>query len=570
MDLSSFKMRIRIIFIFIFVFSIVLMFRLFSIQVVNKNIYAEKADQQYMTLAGEVFDRGLIFFSKKDNSLVSAATNLMGFKIALNTSKVTDPEFLYQALKPYIKMSHEKFIFHASKKDDPYEEIQVGLNKEQISEIQNLKLSGVNFYRDNWRFYPGGDLASQTIGFLAYKEDDLIGQYGLERFYENILSKPKDELYLNFFAEVFSNIRENISSKKSSQGDLVTTIEPIVQKTLESELTNTFEKWKVDQAGGIIINPLNGQIYAIASLPNFDLNNFRNVSDVGVFRHPFVENVFEFGSVVKPLVIASAIDAGVLTPETTYFDHGFITVDKKQIYNFDKKGRGLVTMQEVLNQSLNTGMVYAESKLGHDKFRSYLKSFGLGEKTGVDLPNEIPGLIKNLDSPRNIEYANASFGQGIALTPIQLVRALSSLANGGNLITPHFVKKIRYSNGKIKDIDYQIEKKTLVKKEANETISRMLTGAFESYGKGSYKIPNYSIAAKTGTAQVAKKDGRGYYDDRNMHSFFAYFPAYEPQFLVFLYLENPKGVQYASQSLIPVFMNLTNFLINYYNVPPDR
>jgi cell division protein FtsI/penicillin-binding protein 2 len=172
-------------------------------------------------------------------------------------------------------------------------------------------------------------------------------------------------------------------------------------------------KWKADQAGGIIINPQNGEIYAMAGFPNFDLNNFRNVSDPDIFRNPLVENVFEMGSVIKPLVMASAIDAGAVTPETSYYDSGSITVDKKVISNFDKKGRGQVTMQDVLNQSLNTGMVFAESKLGHEKFREYVKAFGLGEKTGIDLPNETSGLMKNLlTSPRDIEYANASFGQG--------------------------------------------------------------------------------------------------------------------------------------------------------------
>jgi len=247
-----------------------------------------------------------------------------------------------------------------------------------------------------------------------------------------------------------------------------------------------------------------------------------------------------------------------------------VTIDKKQIYNFDKKGRGLVTIQDVLNQSLNTGMVFAESKLGHDKFRSYMKSYGIGEKTGIDLPNETSGLIKNLDSPRNIEYANAAFGQGIALTPIEAIRAFSVLANGGNLVSPHLVKEIKYDNGSSKTIPYPLAKEGLIKKETSVTITNMLIKVFESYNEGVHKLDNYSVATKTGTAQVAKKEGGGYYDDRNMHSFFGYFPAYDPKFIVFLYLENPKGIKYASQTLIPPFINITNFLLNYYNVAPDR
>lgn len=569
MNLSSFKIRIRIISVLVFLFAGILITRLFFVQVLNNNSYAERADKQYSTPASDIFNRGSIFFSNKDGSLVAAGTVSSGFKIALNTKKIIDPEFLYESLSPYLELDYDRFIYQASKVDDPYEEIATHLTKEQIDEINSLELPGVSIFKDSWRFYPGGDLASHSLGFLAYKGNDKVGQYGLERYYEEILSKPKDEIYVNFFAEVFSNIKDTISNT-NNQGSIITTIEPTTQHTLESELFSAFEKWDADQAGGVIINPQTGEIYAIAGFPSFDLNNFQNVPDTAVYRNPIIENVFEFGSVIKPLVMAGAIDAGVITPETTYIDKGFVTVENKKINNFDKKGRGLVNMQDVLDQSLNTGMVFVEEKLGHEKFSLYMKSYGIGEKTGIDLPNETSGLIKNLDSPRDIEYANAAFGQGIALTPIEAVRAFSSLANGGNLIVPHLAKEIKYDNGLSEILKYPVTERALIKKDAADTITRMLVHVFESYDNGSHKLDNYSVATKTGTAQVAKKEEGGYYEDRHMHSFFGYFPAYEPQFLVFLFLENPKDIKYASQTLIPPFVNITKFLLNYYNIPPDR
>ena len=199
-----------------------------------------------------------------------------------------------------------------------------------------------------------------------------------------------------------------------------------------------------------------------------------------------------------------------------------------------------------------------------------MKSYGIGEKTGIDLPNETSGLIKNLESPRDIGYANASFGQGIALTPIEAVRAFSVLANGGNMITPHITKQIRYDDGTSKIMEYPVVKSGIIKKETSETISRMLVHVFESYDGGSHKFEHYSVGSKTGTAQVAMENGKGYYVDRHTHSFFGYFPAYDPQFIVFMFLKNPKEVKYASQTLIPPFVNITKFLLNYYNVPPDR
>lgn len=569
MNLSSFHSRIIIVSICIFFFASILIGKLFYIQIVHKNLYINKADRQYSTPTSNIFDRGSIFFTKKDGSLVAGATISSGFKIAINAKNIVDVEMIYQTLDPYMEMDHDTFILKANKKTDPYEEVAFHLTKEQVTEIDNLKLPGISIYKDNWRFYPGETLSSHTLGFLAYKGDDKVGQYGLERFYNDILSKPKDDTYVNFFAEVFSNIKNSVLNVKK-QGDIVTTIEPAVQNTLESELKSAFSKWNVDIAGGIVMNPQTGEIYAIAGMPDFDLNKFGEVKNSSVYRNILVEDVLEFGSVIKPLVMSAALDAGVVTPETTYLDKGVVTVDKKDIYNFDKKGRGTVSMQSVLDQSLNTGMVFTESKLGHDKFRTYMKSYGIGEKTLIDLPNETSGLIKNLDSPRNIEYANASFGQGIALTPIEAARAFSIIANGGNIITPHLIKQIRYNDGTYENKDYPQTSSLIIKKETSVTISKMLAHVFEAYDSGAHKFEHYTVAAKTGTAQVAMEKGGGYYTDRHTHSFFGYFPAYDPQFLVFLFLKNPKGVQYASQSLIPPFMNITKFLLNYYNVPPDR
>lgn len=568
MNKSSFQSRVRFIIFCIFLVAGIILARLFFVQVIHKDLYTERADKQYITSASNVFKRGSIFFSKKDNSMVSAATVTSGFKIAIIPKNIIDPLDTYKKLSPYLKMDEATFLAKESKKDDPYEEIATGLTKEQVDQIENLNIKGVSIYKDNWRSYPGGSLASHTIGFLAYKGDSLIGQYGLERFYNTTLSKPKDESYVNFFAEVFSNIKDTLSN--TSKGDIVTTIEPSVQYNLESELSDTLKKWNADQAGGIIMDPKTGEIYAIAGFPDFDLNDFKNVSNVGVYRNPLVENVFEFGSVIKPLVVSAAINEKVITPETTYFDTGSVVVEKKTINNFDKKGRGLATMQTVLDQSLNTGMVFIENKLGNKRFSSYMKSYAIGEKTGIDLPNETSGLISNLDSPRNIEYANASFGQGIALTPIEAIRAFSVIANGGNLVTPHLVKEIKYDNGLSKKLDYPIVKENILTKETTNTVTKMLIHVFESYGSGSYKMPNYSVSTKTGTAQVAQENGKGYYTDRHLHSFFGYFPAYDPKFIIFLFLKNPKQINYASQTLIPPFVNMTKFILNYYNVPPDR
>jgi cell division protein FtsI/penicillin-binding protein 2 len=568
----SFLTRSRIILFCVILFAGILLAKLFLVQIINGKTYSEAADRQYATASSDIFERGNIYFERKDGQLVSAATQVSGFKMAINADKILDPEDTYKKLSAVADIAYGDFIAKAEKKNDPYEEILHRLSKEQADAISKLKLPGINIFKEKWRFYPGGNLASHALGFVGYKGDELGGRYGLERQYDDLLSRNVNNPYVNFFAEVFSNIRKTLFENEAFEGDIVTTIEPQVQGFLEKKLKEVKDKYQVDSIGGIIMNPQDGSIYALTAKPDFDPNNFSQVGDVSIFSNPLVENVLEFGSVVKPLVMASALNAGVVTPETTYNDKGSVIVEKKEIFNFDKKGRGPNTsMQEVLNQSLNTGMVFVEQRLGRENLRDYLLSFGINTKTMIDLPNETSGLVSGiLKSPREIEYANAAFGQGIALTPVELVRALASLGNGGNLVVPHVVKEIRYNNGISKELTYPTTP-TKITKNTSETITGMLVTVMDKAIKeGKAKFEHFSVAVKTGTAQVADNTTGGYYTDRHAHSFFGYFPAYEPKFIVFLYAINPKGVSYAATTWTDPFLDITKFLLNYYNVPPDR
>jgi len=564
--------RTKVVFFCFFLFTLVLVAKLFLVQVVYRNSYVEAADRQYATPSSNIFERGTIYFESKDGQLVSAATQTAGFKIAINPVKILNAEDVYQKLFPIIPIVHDEFIAKAEKQNDPYEEIINFLPKEQADAVAALKIPGVSIFKEKWRFYPGGNMASHTLGFVGYKGDELGGRYGLERQYEIELSRNMNNPYINFFAEVFSNISDTLFKGEAKEGDIVTTIEPNVQSFLEKELAAVKEKYQVDSIGGIIMNPKDGSIYALGVKPDFDLNNFSKVKTASTFSNPLVENVLEFGSVVKPLVMASALNEGVVSAGTTYNDKGSVIIEKHEIFNFDKKGRGpWTTMQDVLNQSLNTGMVFVEQKLGKIKLRDYMLSFGIQNKTGIDLPNETSGLISNiLNSPREIEYANAAFGQGIALTPIEMIRALASISNGGNLVVPHIVQRIRYNDGTENKISYPVAR-VKISKEAAEEITRMLVVVMDKSLKGGLaKLDHYSVAVKTGTAQVADSVNGGYYKDRHTHSFVGYFPAYDPQFIVFLYAINPKGIEFAAQTWADPFLEITKFLLNYYEVPPDR
>ena len=397
----------------------------------------------------------------------------------------------------------------------------------------------------------------------------ITGRYGLERYYEETLAREGNKESSSFFADLFLKPGASLLSLRTREGDIVTTIEPTVQGFLEQVIEkDIFDKYSAVSAGGIIMNPKTGEVYAMATTPSFDPNNFSNEKNPAVFLNTLVEGVYEMGSIIKPLTMAAGIDAGVITANTTYDDKGTMVINKSRISNYDGRARGVVPMQEVLNQSLNMGSVFVMQRLGKDKFREYFKAFGLGSETGIDLPNEGVGNIINLESPRDIEYATASFGQGISMTPIETVRALSVLANGGILITPHVVKRTEFSLGPSRDFVPGGERRVL-KKETSDEISRMLTVVVdEALMGGTLKMEHYSIAAKTGTAQLV--EGGSYSKTDYLHTFFGYFPSYDPKFIVFLAVENPRGEAYASHTLSLPFMQIAKFLINYYEIPPDR
>lgn len=563
--------RIRIVLSFVCLIALIIFAKLYWVQIVKGSEYREKAENQYTKPVQSVFERGSIFFESKDNTKIAAATMKEGYTLAINPKLIKDANSVYDALSTYIDLDKKEFLAKAEKKDDPYEEIVRKLDKKIGESIYNMKLPGVVVSKENWRVYPGNNMGAHEIGILGLdSKNNLAGRYGLERYFEDILSRNSVSFTTNFFAEVFSDIKNTVFSSDDKKGDIVTTIEPTVLNFLEKILKETQGKWNSDSIGGIIMDPNTGEIFALSSRPTFNPNDLKDIKDPKIFSNPLVEDVYEMGSIIKPLTMAVGLDTHAINANSTYDDTGFMELNKKKISNFDGRARGVIPVQEVLSQSLNIGAATIALKSGHDEFSKYFKNLGLGEKTGIEQPNEQSGIIKNLDSARDIEIATASYGQGIAMTPMETVRALATLANGGRLITPHLIKKIEHIDGTVEDIKY-IDNNSIFDENTTDDVTKMLVKVVDTaLKKGQAKMEHYSIAAKTGTAQIADHKNGGYYDDRYLHSFFGYFPAYKPRFIVFLYHVYPKDVQFASETLTDPFMQIAKFLINYYEIAPDR
>lgn len=568
----AFKYRLRLLSAGIALLALLLVVRLYFVQIVQGADYSLRAEHQYVSSSQVLFDRGSIYFTTKDGTEVSAATLATGFLIAIDPETLKNPEQAYDAILAHVpSLDHTAFMAAAAKTNDPYEVVAHHVPDDAGRAVDALNIPGVIVELEQWRDYPAGSAAAQSVGFIAFDNDNtLAGRTGLERYYNDILTQGSTGVFGNFFAELFGNVQQILADPRSAQqGDVITSIEPVVQKELDDELGKVQAKYNSDLSGGIIMDPKTGAIYALDTNPEFDLNNFQQ-ENPQYFGNPLVEKRYEFGSIMKTMTMTSGLDSGVITPDTTYDDTGCIEVNKSRICNYDLRARGVIPMQQVLSQSLNVGASWIATRLGHDRMRTYFTNLGLGTETGIDLPSEIHGDIHNLNSPRDVEYDTASFGQGIAATPVETIRALSSIANNGAIVTPHIATAIRLQSGVVKQLSWGQPVQVFSPQAAQETTRMLINVVDVNLGNGTVKIPNMTVAAKTGTAQIAGPDGKYIAGNIFFHSFFGYFPATNPRFAILLYTVKPKGVEYASETLTAPFMDLTHFLINYYNIPPDR
>ncbi len=522
-----------------------LIFNLYRLQIQKGAYYIERAESQFSLVAALRPVRGTIYFSDKNKNKIPAATVKTYPVIFAVPKEIEDIEETASLLHELLGLDAAVIKNALKNPQDLYARLVYRATNEQVATVRDAALKGVYITNSDFRFFPFRELGAHILGFVGLANDGKeIGRYGIERFYDNVLAGTPGE------------VRGDQITKSVSGADVHLTIDRNIQSRAEEILSSLVEDHQAVAGTVIVEEPKTGKILAMGSYPTFDPNNYSTYS-IGRFLNPANAAIYEPGSVFKVLTMAAALDAYKVKSDTRYYDTGELVLNGKTIKNWDLKAHGSITMTEVIERSINTGVAFAERQLGHDNFYNYLLKFGFGEVTGVNLPAEIKGSLRTLkNNARDINYATASFGQGVSVTPIALINAVSAIANGGFLMRPYITE----------DLSPKIIRR-VISEESAEATTRMMVSAVTKAELAA--ISRYNVAGKTGTAQVPDFKNGGYTHDV-INTYIGYAPAFDPRFVVMIKLDKPAGAPLAGATVVPAFRELAQFILNYYNVPPDR
>ena len=546
--------RINFVLFLLFLFGAAILGRLVFLQIIQTGYYKALAQGQQNLSMLVKGDRGDLFIQDKNGNLYTLAANQKIPFVFISPPEIENKDEAIAVLTQVLGVKEDILLAKFQKTESLFELVKKRITSEEKERIRKAEIPGVYIGQENVRYYPQETLASHIVGFT---NSDGIGQYGIEEYYNDTLEgKEGLRQTVKNPASYLSRVLQDTIEDGS---DLILTLDLNIQTRAETLLVKAHEKLKFAEGTIIVIDPQDGRIFALANFPVFDPNKYSQVEELEIFQNSAVQKIFEPGSVMKAITIASAIDQGKITPETTYQDKGTVTISGRTIYNYDQKTYGKQTIAQVLAHSINTGAVFAEQQLGHRDFLKYLEKFQFFAPTNIDTAGEIYSENEVLKNGYDINFATASFGQGIAITPIQLIRSYTALANKGKLVVPFLVAS-RHKQHKQTQI---LSAQTAI------DVTTMLVDAVDQNRVG--KIPGYYIAGKTGTAQIpwsvlgVNKAG---YSEETVQSFLGYFPAYNPQFLILVKLDRPQ-TKAAGASAIPIFKDLAEYLMIYYQIPPD-
>lgn len=570
--------RLHFLIIFFLFFGAVTIGQLLRIQVLYHYTYIAKAREQYGILKEIESQRGEIFWQDiSTGETFPLAMNRTAYNFYIVPKEIDDQENGIRLLTGITGKSREELYFFVRKRTDPYELILRGITQEDRDRINSFFITqrfnerAYGFEEASVRYFSAGELTAHITGFLGFGDDGNTkrGLYGLEEYFdESLRGKNGVVLSENDAMGRPIPVGKRVVEQAQDGVDIMVTIDRNIQYKACAVLDHGVRAYGAQGGAVVIMDPRTGFILALCGEPSFDPNNYGE-SDQKAFVNFVVTGEYEPGSVFKPITMAAALDRGAITPWTTYHDTGFEKFGKYTIRNFDGKAHGIKTMIDVLRESLNTGAIFAMRSIGATHFQQYVNRFGFGKLSGIELAQESDGNISILDSGQEIYAATASYGQGITVTPIQLVAAYAAIARGGTLIKPTLIKTI--VNGTTAQYPPSSEGQEVISKKVAQTISSMLVSVVEDGYDKKALIPGYKIAGKTGTAQVPKAESAGY-GDETIHTFVGFGPVgdREPVFVLLVKLDKPTKVRFASNSTAPMFKEIAEFVLSYLEVPTEE
>jgi len=551
------------------IFGALLSLRLFTLQVLQHSFYTALAadthqlSEQLMPTRGQI----LVKDPQSTTGVYPMAANKTLHLLYAVPKQIKDPIATAQALVPLTRLTQDELLARLNKPNDLYEPIQRSLTDDQRDAILALDIDGLAFTDEPTRYYPEKNLGSHLLGFLGYKKDEKVGRYGLEGYFQKDLAGQRGFIQAQKDAsgQLIATAAQ-IWKPAVDGSNLLLTIDRTIQFETCRQLDEAVQKHGADGGSVVILNPKTGAVLAMCGAPDFDPNNYGDVKDIKTFLNPSTQIPYEPGSVFKAFTMAAALNEGKVTPESTYTDTGEVKIHSFTIKNSDLKSNGVQTMYEVLEKSLNTGAIYSMNQIGPSKFADYVKAFGFGSATHVELDESI-GNIAGPISKKDIYATTGAFGQGLTTTPLQLAAAYAALANGGKLMQPYVIDQIQKPDGTNITTQPKMVRQVL-SPQTSATISAMLVRVVQNgHGKRA-GVPGYFVAGKTGTAQIPDPTTGKYLPDLTIGTFAGYAPVEDPQFVMVTQLIKPRDVQYAESTAAPLFGNLAKFLMLYLNIPP--
>jgi cell division protein FtsI (penicillin-binding protein 3) len=559
-SINWFKVRIIFISILLFIFFLLIVGRMFQLQVLKKEQLYQLAAKQHEVQIPFVPKRGTIYDGKENELAVSIEVD----SVYADPAKVVNVERTINNLIPVLQIDRKE-LRQRLKSRRSFEWIQRKISPKESAEIKALHLPGIYFLKENRRFYPNSNLAAHLIGFVGL---DSKGLEGVEFRYDAFLDGG-DQVWTMGRDALGRKIvtGEALFEKEDNHKSIFLTLDKHIQHVVETELGLAVQKWRAKGGIAIAMEPQTGKILAMASYPSFNPNQFIQYQPK-VWRNRAISDAFEPGSLFKTFLAAAALEERVVKPSDAFFcENGSYTVYDRTIHDHTK--HGWLTFQQIIKFSSNIGASKVGEKMGKESFYRYICAFGFGEKTRIDLPGEARGIVHHPRYWPPVALDTISFGQGISVTGIQLITALSAIANGGILMKPYVVEKITDEKGEVRQFFQPEIVRKVISAETAKKVTALLKATTEKGGTGEDAVPaGYEVAGKTGTAQKIEPLLGGYSEDRFCSSFMGFAPPEDPKIVLLVVIDEAQGPSYGGIVAAPIFKAVMGKVLPYLDIHP--